>query len=476
MGGWMSSESLDCKCRLFGRKWFATVLLLLFSAAPGYTNSAEAMVSDSPPGLLAAVPFVLLLLGIGLFPLILPHVWHYDSIKVLFTMALSVPVALLLPAETTQHALLEYFAFMALIGSLFVVAGNIHLEATWRGTPLTNTALLAVGAILANLLGTTGASMLLIRVLLGTNRGRSRQVHLVIFFIFIVSNTAGLLTPLGDPPLFLGFLHGVPFTWTFGLMPQWLFVNGTLLGLFWLIDTRLAEKTTDMGSGQSSTVNLAPGTNQLASTLFVQGEHNLFFLLGIVAAVLLKGRLGEGMFSLVASGGLMLLMGGLSIRTTPAALRRLNGFSWGPVLEVGILFAGLFVTMGPAIQILEHKSPELGIHHAWQYFWLTGMLSSLLDNAPTYVAFASLALGGSGLGSSANFGDLAHWEGGAILAAISCGAVFMGANTYIGNGPNFMVKSIAESQGVRMPGFFGYMIWSGAILVPLFGLCSLLFF
>ena len=172
----------------------------------------------------------------------------------------------------------------------------------------------------------------------------------------------------------------------------------------------------------------------------------------------------------------MLLMGGLSIRTTPAALRRLNGFSWGPVLEVGILFAGLFVTMGPAIQILEHKSPELGIHHAWQYFWLTGMLSSLLDNAPTYVAFASLALGGSGLGSSANFGDLAHWEGGAILAAISCGAVFMGANTYIGNGPNFMVKSIAESQGVRMPGFFGYMIWSGAILVPLFGLCSLLFF
>lgn len=415
-----------------------------------------------------ALPFALLLLGIGIFPLAIPHLWHRDSLKFWFALLLALPVVLTSPWHGTSHALLEYLAFMALIGSLFVVAGNIHLEGTWRGTPVANTALLGLGAVLANLLGTTGASMLLIRVLLGTNRGRQHSVHLVLFFIFIVSNTAGLLTPLGDPPLFLGFLHGVPFLWTMGMVPQWLLVNSVLLTLFWALDSFIfAEKTCQVTTNQHS---------HFSPTLFVQGAHNLLFLIGIVAAVLLKGALGEGLGATLLSAGLMTLMAWFSFRTTNKTLRQLNGFSWGPVLEVAILFAGLFITMGPAIALLEQNSQHLGINKPWQFFWLTGALSSFLDNAPTYVAFASLAMGTSGLAESSDFGKLATYQGGNLLEAISCGAVFLGAMTYIGNGPNFMVKSIAEASGVRMPGFFGYMVWSCGLLLPTLGLCCWVFF
>ena len=422
------------------------------------------------PGLLVATPFVLLLLGIGLFPLLAPHWWHRDINKAIFAAVLAVPVVWNTPWAGTLHALLEYVAFMTLIGSLFVVSGNIHIEGTWHGTPTSNTALLALGAVLANLLGTTGASMLLIRVLLNTNRNRKHRVHLVVFFIFIISNTAGLLTPLGDPPLFLGFLHGVPFQWTLGLFPQWLLVNGLLLTAFCLFDSTLFKESPPSPRDEPQ------GRPILAPTLFVQGSHNILFLLGIVGAVLLKGWLGESMAALLTCSGLMAAMAWLSLSTTPRALRTLNGFSWAPVAEVGILFAGLFVTMGPAIALLEHHSQKLGVTEPWQFYWYTGILSSFLDNAPTYVAFGSLALGGAGLGPSADFGDLAAMRGGALLAAISCGAVFMGAMTYIGNGPNFMVKSIAETSGIRMPGFFGYIAWSSCLLLPILGVCCWVFF
>ena len=444
------------------------VTLVALLVSPETLFALESGASAGKQPVWAAIPFALLLLGIGVFPLAIPHLWHRDSLKFWFALALSLPVALTTPWQGTSHALFEYLAFMALIGSLFVVAGNIHLEGTWRGTPLANTALLGLGAVLANLLGTTGASMLLIRVLLGTNRGRRHLVHLVLFFIFIVSNTAGLLTPLGDPPLFLGFLHGVPFIWTLGLAPQWLLVNALLLALFWALDCFIfAEKPGPLAPTNRS---------QFRPTLFVQGSHNLLFLLGIVGAVLLKGSMGEGLVATLLSAGLMVLMAWFSLRTTSKILRQLNGFSWAPVLEVAILFAGLFVTMGPAIALLEENSQHLGINKPWQFFWLTGALSSFLDNAPTYVAFASLAMGSSGLTNAGDFGELTTYQGGALLKAISCGAVFLGAMTYIGNGPNFMVKSIAEASGVRMPGFFGYMLWSCGLLLPILAVCCWVFF
>lgn len=450
----------------------AVAAVLLMMAGSGKLLAIDSDLHGSTPSLLASLPFVLLLMGIGLFPLLIPHLWHRDSLKAVFALALALPVALTAPWHGILHALLEYLAFMTLIGSLFIVSGNIHLEGTWPGTPRANTALLGLGAVLANFLGTTGASMLLVRVLLGTNRGRQHQVHLVVFFIFIVSNTAGLLTPLGDPPLFLGFLHGVPFHWTLGLAPQWLLVNGLLLALFWLCDSRFFA---DRVHGDPETAEKS-ASHRLSPTLFVQGGHNVLFLLGIIGAVLLKGVMGESVGALVLSSGIMALMAWLALRTTPAALRALNGFSWAPVLEVGILFAGLFVTMGPAIALLEHNSESLGVTKPWQFFWYTGLLSSFLDNAPTYVAFGSLALGGSGLGPDADFGNLTQLDQGILLAAISCGAVFMGAMTYIGNGPNFMVKSIAEASGIRMPGFFGYLLWSCGLLLPVLVICCWLFF
>ncbi len=463
------SKPLGRKC--FSLSLFPVAVLMLL-AGPERLFALDSAQHGPTPGLIAATPFVLLLMGIGLFPLLIPHLWHKDSIKALFALALALPIALTAPWNGTLHALLEYLAFMTLIGSLFIVSGNIHLEGTWPGTPLANTSLLGLGAVLANFLGTTGASMLLVRVLLGTNRSRQHQVHLVVFFIFIVSNTAGLLTPLGDPPLFLGFLHGVPFHWTLGLFPQWLLVNGMLLAIFWFCDSRVfADRTTPAleTAGKSTPYRMSP-------TLFVQGSHNVLFLLGIIGAVLLKGALGESVGALMLSAGIMGLMAWLSLQTTPQALRTLNGFSWAPVLEVGILFAGLFVTMGPAIALLEHNSENLGVTKPWQFFCFTGLLSSFLDNAPTYVAFGSLALGGSGLGQAADFGDLTRLDQGILLAAISCGAVFMGAMTYIGNGPNFMVKSIAEASGIRMPGFFGYMLWSCGLLLPVLAVCCWVFF
>jgi Na+/H+ antiporter NhaD/arsenite permease-like protein len=325
---------------------------------------------------------------------------------------------------------------------------------------------LALGAVLANVIGTTGASMLLIRPLLRINSQRRRVSHLPVFFIFIVSNMGGLLTPLGDPPLFLGFLKGVDFFWTLQLWPQWVVVNGSLLILFLIWDALayVREMPADIAK---DVMRIEP--------LRVEGLVNVFFLVGILISVLARSEAVAGAWALQKPWGelVMLAMAGLSWWLTPRSVRAANKFGWHAIVEVAVLFAGIFVTMVPALVLLEAHggtlSKQLNVSEPWQYFWLTGGLSSFLDNAPTYVTFATLAA------QADHFDQLAKFQP-ALLAAISCGAVFMGANTYIGNGPNFMVKAIAEEAGYKMPSFLGYMVYSGVILLPLFILVTVLFF
>ena len=418
----------------------------------------------------SVLPFVLMLLSIALVPLWWPHFWESNRNKGLVSAALGLPVALLVGASDPHllvHTCREYVAFIALLGALFVISGGIVLRGDLRATPAVNTGFLAVGAVLANLIGTTGASMLLIRPLLQTNVPERRHViHIPIFFIFIVSNTAGLLTPLGDPPLFLGFLRGVPFFWTLRLLPQWVFTASVLLTLFYFIDRR-ALRLEDPGEAALDVAQLEP--------LTLAGRINILYLIGVVGVVLASPSLPKGLAADLGPIVAMTLLAGLSLATTSRPLREENRFGFGPIVEVAVLFAGIFATMIPALEILRARGAEFGITEPWQFFWLSGGLSSFLDNAPTYLTFTSLA---QGLGPGSL--PALHMEGGAVaeslLAAISCGSVFMGANSYIGNGPNFMVKAIAEEQGVPMPTFFGYMAWSCGILVPLFLVVTLVFF
>jgi Na+/H+ antiporter NhaD/arsenite permease-like protein len=309
--------------------------------------------------------------------------------------------------------------------------------------------------------------MLLIRPILRANSVRRRVAHVVVFFIFVVSNAGGLLTPLGDPPLFLGFLRGVPFLWTLRLWVEWLLVNGALVLVFYVVDSTIFRREDIRTPGDLDEVAEAH-----AIPLSIAGKRNFLYLGGVVGVLLLSGamRLPAG----VQEGG-MLLMAVLSWLTTPRPLRKENAFTWGPIVEVAVVFAGIFCTMIPALQILNARGSALGITEPWQFFWATGFLSSFLDNAPTYLTFASTASAIHGT-DAANLAQLIASEGGAgLLSAISLGAVLMGANTYIGNGPNFMVKAIAEQGGVRMPGFFGYMAYSGAVLIPIFVVVTLLF-
>jgi Na+/H+ antiporter NhaD/arsenite permease-like protein len=420
-------------------------------------------------------PFILLLLAIAILPLAAGHFWHSNARKLLVTALIALPTAGYLylhqlntgedAVHELLHAVQEYASFMLLLGSLFTVSGGILLRGDVLPRPAVNTGFLALGALLANLIGTTGASMLLIRPLLRINRHRRNVKHLPIFFIFIVSNVGGLLTPLGDPPLFLGFLHQVPFTWTLGLWPQWLFVNGILLLLFYCGDTVAFRR--EAPEGRSAEL-----LGQ--DVLHLNGKLNFLFLGGIVAAVLLQSRF-EDPWGPVFGGATMLLMAILSLLFTRRALRLANFFTWRPILEVAILFAGIFVTMVPALVLLATHRDALGVDQAWQYFWLSGGLSSFLDNAPTYLTFATMAAGSPDF--SLLVGDrVAGIDGPLTLAAISCGAVFMGANTYIGNGPNFMVKAIADDAGYPTPSFFGYMAYSGCILLPIFAALTPLFF
>jgi Na+/H+ antiporter NhaD/arsenite permease-like protein len=437
----------------------------------------------------AVVPFGFYLLLIAVMPLAFGRFWEHNRNKLAVAALLSVPVIIyLLGTRPGGGARLlqtgcDYLSFMALLGALFTISGGICLRGSLAGSPGVNMAFLAAGSILGSLIGTTGASVLLIRPLLRANERRGYTTHVVVFFIFIVSNGAGLLTPLGDPPLFLGFLRGVPFTWTFRLAAPWGLVNGVLLGVFGVIDSLIFAR--ERRHPRNAAVVQLP-TVRDEEPLRLDGALNLVWLLGILAVVFTIGTFGPALFgdsylrSFVEIAG-MIGFAALSWFTTPRHIHETNRFNWAPIVEVAVVFVGVFVTMVPALSYLGERGASLGVTKPWQFFWATGALSSVLDNAPTYLTFASLATGvvnsAGGTLAVGNLGALAaHPIGQHLLAAVSCGAVFMGAITYIGNGPNFMVKAIAEQHHVRMPGFFGYTLWSFAILVPLFGIVSRVFF
>ncbi len=442
------------------------------------------------------IPFVGILLSIAVFPLVLDShflVHHGGKMSLAWSLIFAIPYLTVFRGEAFYDILhiylIDYIPFIILLWGLFTVAGGILVRGTLRGTPIVNTLLLLIGTAIASWVGTTGASMLLIRPLIRANAYRQSKVHLIVFFIFLVSNIGGSLTPLGDPPLFLGFLHGVPFFWTTtALFPHMLFISIILIALFFVIDTFMFKR--------EGGVVPDDGTNE---PIRVDGLFNLVFLLGIVVAVLMSGTLKLGEVSIlgvhvawqnIARDVLIVVMGLLSLRFTPFSgeLRQANEFSWEPIEEVAKIFAGIFMTIIPALAIL--KAGENGalsgligaIKEPLHYFWVTGVLSSFLDNAPTYLTFYNTALGKLHLTESMVPGILTgqlveaqHLEFIKLLTAISVGAVFMGANTYIGNAPNFMVKAIAEQSGIRMPSFFGYMFWSVAILVPLFVLVTFVF-
>ncbi|MEX0726311.1 MAG: sodium:proton antiporter, partial [Planctomycetaceae bacterium] len=431
------------------------------------------------------LPFAGLLLSIAVLPLTAGHWWEHNRNRAIVTAAFTIPVVVYFVAvwgaagvHELEHKVKEYVSFIALLGSLFVISGGIYVRGSLSGTPLLNTCFLALGGTIASIVGTTGASMLLIRPLLRANQERRRVTHIVVFFIFVVSNCGGLLTPLGDPPLFLGFLVGVPFDWTLQLWKEWAFVNGVLLALFHVWDQIVLNKEeSDREGSQLEAV-------QYHAPFGIDGKWNFLFLMGIVATIYSSGNgFGNGgePWPFGIQEALMFGIGALAMATTKKEIRQKNRFSFEPILEVAILFAGIFVTMAPALLILNVHGESLGFSKPWHYFWGTGLLSSFLDNAPTYLTFAATAAGTYHVPAEgrylAEFLKLpAETNANAILAAISCGAVFMGANTYIGNGPNFMVKAIAEQNGVKMPGFFGYMAYSFGILVPILIVTTFLFF
>jgi Na+/H+ antiporter NhaD/arsenite permease-like protein len=407
------------------------------------------------PAVLWVLPFGLLLLAIAVVPLVAGHWWESNLRKLALVTLLGLPVFVLYARANPSalgHAGLDYVSFIVLLGSLFVISGGIFLEGDLPATPRNNAAFLAIGALLASFIGTTGASMLLIRPLLQTNRERRHVRHTVVFFIFLVSNIGGCLTPLGDPPLFLGYLAGVPFAWTFRLAPMWLLTTGLVLLVYFFWD-RWAYRRETPEDLRRDRLEVRP--------LRLAGMGNVVLLLGVVACVALLPAPSR-------EAG-MIFLSALSLRRTPRELRHANHFTFQPILEVAVLFAGIFVTMLPALDLLRARGAALGVREPWQFFWATGALSSFLDNAPTYVTFLALAQG-------LNLGNEVVGVPHRLLAAISLGAVFMGANTYIGNGPNFMVRSIAEARGVAMPSFGGYMLFSGAVLLPVFAVVTLVFF
>jgi Na+/H+ antiporter NhaD/arsenite permease-like protein len=430
---------------------------------------------------LAAVPFLVYLLVIAAMPLVLARFWDHNRNKLAVALAAALPVAIYLVAAMPGGAELladtarEYAAFIALLGALFVITAGIYLRGELAGTPAVNTAVLAAGAVLASVIGTTGASALLIRPLLRANAQRRHRRHVVVFFIFLVANSGGLLTPLGDPPLFLGFLRGVPFTWTLGLAVPWAMVSAALLAAFAIVDRWRYRR-------EFPRPQLDRTAGARREPLGIEGRWNLVWLLGVVASVFAIGSRGPrwpaAPYLQIAA---MVGFAALSIATTPRRIHDANRFSWAPILEVAAVFVGIFVTMVPALAVLSTRGASLGITRPQQFFWASGALSSVLDNAPTYLTFASLATGVvNASGAQLSVHDLgalaAHPAGRELLRAVSCGSVVMGAMTYIGNGPNFMVKAIAEQHHVRMPSFFGYMVWSISILAPVLAAVALVVF
>ncbi len=418
------------------------------------------------------IPFVLMLLSIAIGPVVVGHWWEKNINKLIVALVLGIPTAGILLAQGFGHELehqmvFDYIPFVTLLCGLFTVTGGIRLSGDIRATPAVNTLFLAVGAILASLMGTTGAAMLLIRPLLETNKQRKRTVYTVLFFIAIVANAGGLLTPLGDPPLFLLYLRGAPFTWFLHLAPESMIIDAVLLITYYLFDryNYARERPQDIARD-----------NVQVEPLKIEGGINFLWLLGIVASV---AFLNEQYISLMKQSdywkflreGAIVLMMLLSLATTRRTLRQANRFTWEPILEVAFLFIGIFITMTPALLYLQANAASLGLHSPLQFFFATGALSGFLDNAPTALAFHSVA---QGLPAA----DVPYVAGipEVLLKAISMGAVLFGSMTYIGNGPNFMVKAIAEAEGIKMPSFFAYMYkFSLIILLPLFAIIGFLF-
>lgn len=442
---------------------------------------------------LLCIPFAGLLLCIAVMPLLKPEWWEKNQAwaVIAWSLLFIIPSIVMNGTGSTVETVLEciindYLTFIILLFGLFCVSGNITLEGNLAGSPAVNALFLAFGTLLSSCIGTTGASMLLVRPMIKMNSWRKRKSQIMIFFIFMISNMGGALTPIGDPPLLMGFMRGVPFFWSIHLFPILLFNMALLLFIFFFIDRNRYRK--DIAEG------LHPDISKPGVELKIEGVHNVIFLIMIVAAVILSGTLPSlpafqdaagnvlGItifesvrltFPAIIEIAIILLAAFLSFKTTNVKIRTQNHFTWGAIKEVAVLFIGIFITMQPALALLKTMGPNLGVTEPFQMFWATGLLSSFLDNTPTYLVFLTTA---GTLGFTSGIVTTVGTISIRILMAISCGAVFMGANTYIGNAPNFMVKSISDENGIRMPSFFGYMGWSLAILVPVFIVDTLVFF
>ncbi len=424
----------------------------------------------------AVIPFALTLLGIAIIPLVAHHWWESNRNRAMFAWIIAIPTAIWWITTYGKdgqskmiHEWQAYISFILLLGSLYVASGGIYLRANLKTSATTNTAICAIGAIIANIVGTTGASMLLIRPYMKANANRSMfsRILSVVFFIFMVSNIGGCLTPLGDPPLFLGFLKGVPFGWTLRLWVEWAMAIGILLVIFHVWDRILLKR--------EGNVEAAIDEEALAKGFGVEGKVNLLLLFGVIGAVLGQGHYK---WEFGVQEGIMAAMTIASLVVTSKAIRKKNHFTWGPIAEVAILFSGIFTVMVPTLEILSANGSKMGLTEPWHYFWVTGGLSAFLDNAPTYVVFGQTALAQLNFdpGVPSPFAQLSDTAVGIrLLVPISLGAVFMGAMSYIGNGPNFMVKAIAEENGIKMPSFFGYMKYSVCILLPIFALITWIF-
>lgn len=471
----------------------AALLGVLAFSVTAMAESPAGETGTAVPSLLYCIPFAGILLCIALFPLIMPTWWeeHQAPVVLAWSLAFIVPFVMGFGAHHTAEVVLEciindYLTFIVLLFGLFCVAGNITLEGDLAGSPRINVGLLLFGTLLSSWVGTTGASMLMVRPIIKMNSWRKRKRHIMIFFIFLISNIGGCLTPIGDPPLLMGFMRGVPFFWSLRLLPILAFNAAVLLFVFYHLDMRAYRK--DIAEGRKPDIS-KPGTE-----IRIAGLHNLIFLAAIVVAVLLSGTLPSLPLFRNADGtvrgipilgevtltwpavieiAIILASAWLSFRTTSAKVRTENHFTWGAIKEVAILFIGIFITMQPALMILKANGASLGLDSPYQMFWATGALSSFLDNTPTYLVFLTTA---GSLGFTEGIATALGTVPAKMLVAISCGAVFMGANTYIGNAPNFMVKSISDENGVRMPSFFGYILWSLGFLVPVFILDTLIFF
>ena len=460
-------------------------LALVAFGLPAQAADAVPHLEGGQLGLIWTLPFAGLLLSIALFPLFAPQIWHhhYGKIALFWALAWAGPAMAAFGAaaifyEIVHTGLQEYLPFIILIGSLYCVTGHIHIRGNLHGSPLLNTGFLATGTVLASVIGTTGAAMVLVRPLIRANDDRLHNAHVMVFFIFLVANIGGALTPVGDPPLFLGFLEGIDFFWTTkALFKPTMMLAGSLLVIFFVIDLVLYRR-----EGRTKP-DPTPD-----SRLTIEGGHNALLIMVILAAVIASGSVQLDTVELsgvvlewqnILRDLVLVLAGGLSFVLSHDRIRQANQFDLEPIREVAKLFGGIFVTIIPVLAILKAGqdgalpgiialvTKPSGQPDPFMYFWITGLLSSFLDNAPTYLVFFNAA----GADPLALMGPMAP-----TLMAISMGAVFMGANSYIGNAPNFMVKSMAESRGVVMPGFFGYLVWSFGLLMPLFALQSWLFF